>query len=715
MTRARTADAEGVIEHQGVKIHYEIYGDRGPTILLMPTWTIVHKRSWKMQVPYLARHFRVVTYDGPGNGASDRPTDPAAYGQAAQMAYTLAVLDATGTERAVVVALSRAANWALELAADHPHRVHGTFLIAPSVMLTDRPRSGRVRSVWAADPPDLAPSRVPRLGTDPDSDWAKYNRAYLHEHWDDFLWFFFGQCFSERHSTKAIDDAVSWGRETTPEVLAADVTSGRPDQAAIEDWCARITSPLVTIHGDDDHVVPLRVSELVAERTGGELVTLAGSGHLPMARDPIPVNVLIRDFAERFRPTAPAPRTWHRAGHRPRRVLFVSSPIGLGHGRRDLAIARALRERRSDVEISWLTQHPVTTMLELAGERVHPASAALANESAHIENEAAEHDLHCFEALRRMDEIMVNNFMVFHDLVRTEPFDLVVGDEAWDIDHFLHENPELKRTTYAWLTDFVGYLPTPDGGTREALVAADYNAEMIGHIERWPRLRDRAIFVGDPDDIVPDRFGPDLPGIREWTEAHYDFAGYVTGFEPGRYADREALRAELGYRPGERVCVVTVGGSGVGTGLLARVGAAYEEAARRVAGLRMIVVTGPRIAPDSVRLPDGVEVHAYVDGLHRHLAACDLAVVQGGLTTCMELTATGRPFIYVPLRRHFEQQFHVAHRLRRHAAGRRLDYDELTPDGLGDAIATEIGREVTYRPVPSDGAAKAAALLADLI
>jgi predicted glycosyltransferase len=266
------------------------------------------------------------------------------------------------------------------------------------------------------------------------------------------------------------------------------------------------------------------------------------------------------------------------------------------------------------------------------------------------------------------------------------------------------------------MTDFVGYLPMPDGGDREALVAADYNGEMIEHIARSPRIRDRAVFVGDPDDIVDDRFGPDLPLIRDWTREHYDFAGYVTGFEPDALADRDALRAELGYHPDERVCVVSVGGSGVGTHLLRRAIDAFPAAARRIPGLRMIVVTGPRIDPTSLPAPSGtLEVRAYVPDLHRHLAACDLAVVQGGLTTCMELTATGRPFIYVPLRHHFEQQFHVAHRLRRHGAGRRLDYDDLTPDSLAEAIATEIGREVSYRPVPSDGAARAAALLADLL
>jgi pimeloyl-ACP methyl ester carboxylesterase len=74
--RVRDADAEGFVEHGGVKIHYEVYGTGQPTLLLMPSWTIVHKRFWKGQIPYLARHHRVVTYDGPGNGRSDRRLEP---------------------------------------------------------------------------------------------------------------------------------------------------------------------------------------------------------------------------------------------------------------------------------------------------------------------------------------------------------------------------------------------------------------------------------------------------------------------------------------------------------------------------------------------------------------------------------------------------------------------------------------------------------------
>ena len=310
-----------------------------------------------------------------------------------------------------------------------------------------------------------------------------------------------------------------------------------------------------------------------------------------------------------------------------------------------------------------------------------------------------------------MDEILVNNFMVFHDIVREDRYDLWIGDEAWELDYYLHENPERKRAAYVWLTDFVGWLPMQDGGNRESLVTADYNAEMIEHIARFPRLRDRALFVGNPDDVVGESFGPGLPPIRDWTEQHYDFAGYVTGFDPRKLGDR----GELGYRDDERVCIVTVGGSGVGAHLLRRVIAAFPEAKERVPDLRMVVVAGPRIDPESLPRHDGLEVRAYVHDLYRHLAACDLAIVQGGLTTAMELTASRRPFLYFPLRHHFEQNFHVRHRLSQYGAGRCMDFETDGPSEIAAAIAGEIGREVDYRPVETDGAARAAALIAELL
>jgi predicted glycosyltransferase len=393
-------------------------------------------------------------------------------------------------------------------------------------------------------------------------------------------------------------------------------------------------------------------------------------------------------------------------------VLYLSSPIGLGHARRDIAIAGALRELRPGLRVEWLAQHPVTAMLRHLGEYVHPASEFLASESAHIEAESGEHDLHAFQAIRRMDEILVANFMVFADLAEDEPYDAWIGDEAWELDYFLHENPELKRSAYIWLTDFVGWLPMPEGGAAEAALTADYNAEMVEQIARFPRVRDRSLFVGNAEDVVADPLGPGLPGIREWTSQHFEFTGYVSGHPR---VDRDRARAELGFRPGERVCVVAVGGSGVGGHLLRRVAAAYPQARAAVPGLRMILVAGPRIDPASIGAPPGVEVLGFVPDLYRHLAACDAAIVHGGLTTTMELTAAGTPFIYVPLRNHFEENFHVTKRLANYGAGRRLDYDELTPERIASVLAEEIGRRGAFRPVETDGANRAAQRIAELL
>jgi pimeloyl-ACP methyl ester carboxylesterase len=712
MTRACEPHAEGFVERAGVKIHYEVYGEGGPTILLLPTWTIIHARFWKLQVPYLSRHHRVVTYDGPGNGLSDRTLDPGAYEHDRQVQYALDVLDATGTDRAVVVGLSLGALWGLQLAGEHGERVLGTVVIGATVPLTD---PHPFRAAPGTDVAVLPESRVPLVARDPVEHWAKYDATFWEERHEDFLWFFFGMCFPEPRSTKAIEDCVGWGLDTFPEVLTAEKDTKPPTRETVEKWCAAITSPVLAIHGDRDLISPLSRAQRIAELTGGECVVITGGGHIPLVRDPVKVNHLIHEFADRLAP-APRPKAWTRGRLRPRKVLYISSPIGLGHARRDVAVAQALKRLLDDVQVDWLAQHPVTRVLEGAGETLHPASRWLASESGHIEAESGEHDLHCFDALRRMDEILVNNFHVFDDVVRDGDYDLVVGDEAWDVDHFLHENPELKRFAYAWMTDFVGMLPMPDADERESLLTADYNAEMIEHVERFPWLRDRAVFVGNPDDIVPVTFGPDLPAIRQWTERHYDFSGYITGIDAGALADRAELRRELGWSPDERVCVVTVGGSSVGGHLVRRVSEAYDAARDRVPGLRMVVVTGPRLDADVIAARPGLEVHGFVPDLYRQLTASDLAVVQGGLTTTMELTAAGRPFLYIPLQHHFEQNLHVRHRLEQYGAGRCVSYAEASdPDWLADTIAEAIGSDVAYRPVETGGAERAATLLAELL
>src|SRR6202034_2467002 len=159
-SRARYPDSSGYVKRDGVRLYYEVYGSGEPTVFLLPTWSIIHSRHWKMQIPYLARHCRVVTFDGRGNGRSDRPAD--GYDEREFAADALTVMDATATERAVLVSLSVGAQRGLMLAAEHPERVTGAIFIGPGVSLTPMPAE-RLRYSW---------DEV----LDTDEGWAKDNR-----------------------------------------------------------------------------------------------------------------------------------------------------------------------------------------------------------------------------------------------------------------------------------------------------------------------------------------------------------------------------------------------------------------------------------------------------------------------------------------------------------------------------------------------------------
>ena len=472
---------------------------------------------------------------------------------------------------------------------------------------------------------------------------------------------------------------------------------------------------MIVIHGDEDRIQPHERGAALAEVTGGTLVTLEGSGHCLQARDPVKVNVVLAEFfggGER-----PPERRIIRSTRRLHpRALYVSSPIGMGHAQRDLAIANELRTLRPDLEVVWLAQDPVTRVLESAGETIHPASRLLANESAHLEALTGEHDLHVFQAWREMDEILLANFMLFHDIVRDDRYDLWLGDEAWELDFYLHENPELKTTPYVFLTDFVGWLPVNGlADSREAFLTADYNAHNIEHLERYPYVRDRALFVGSREDVIPRDFGPGLPFIPDWTSRHFDYIGYVLPFDPAEFADTKRLRRELGFDAGRPLLVASVGGSGVGVHLLRRIAAAFAELRRDVPEAELLLVCGPRIDPAQIEPVEGMRALGYVHDLFRTLACCDLAIVQGGLTTTMELVANRRPFIYVPLQNHFEQNTHVAHRLSRYGAPEPTPYEETTPAELAELMRTRLGAAVDYLPVETTGAARAGQSILELL
>ena len=301
--RARQPDSSGHVDCDGVEIYYEVHGDGEPTILLLPSWMIVDSRFWKPQVPYLARHFRVVTYDPPGNGKSSRPLDPAAHGVYAHLRYTQRVLDEVGVGRSILVGLSQGGQFGVSFAAEHPDRVLGMALIGPATPVLKSGPSIRHRFImehFELPYPPLDPSRV-KLGVrDDPHDWTKFNRSYWLDELEDFAWFFFGQCFPEPHSSKQIEDSVGWTMQTTGKLLGAEWDTPNGDIDTYRRWAAKVNCPVLLIHGSEDYIIPIAVSEELARLTGGKLVTMEGAGHIPQARDPVRVNLILKDFIDRI-------------------------------------------------------------------------------------------------------------------------------------------------------------------------------------------------------------------------------------------------------------------------------------------------------------------------------------------------------------------------------------------------------------------------------
>jgi pimeloyl-ACP methyl ester carboxylesterase/predicted glycosyltransferase len=618
-----------------------------------------------------------------GNGRSDRPEGQDVYTFDAYYQDFVAVLDAIGAEKLAVVGISATAKTALRLAAEQPERV--THVVIAGGFAESR-----------FDHPKMAERRRA------ESELARGN-------WPEYLHWFFSIVFNEPHSTKPFEDGVRYGWATTGATVDWGL-NGWLD-ADVRDLARRVSCPTLVIHGDGDKRVPYAKGEEIHELVrDSQLLTIGGGGHLTSVRDPVIFNRSLRDFVA----GSPRTSTWTRAMSRRRKALFISSPIGLGHVQRDLAIARELRKLHPDLDIDWFTVDPAARYLEQEGERVHPITKRLANESRHFEHVAGEHDLSAFFALRTMDEIMVHNFMTFSDLMEAEHYDLVIGDEAWDVDYYYHENPEAKRQPFVFLTDFVGCLPM-ENDEREAHLCADRNADDIEHVARFPYVRDAAIFVGNPADVTEDPFGPGLPSIRAWTDRNFAYAGYALPFDPAAFADTERLRARLGYRTDERIAIAAVGGTGVGGHLLKKIAQAFPRMKRQVPELRMILVAGPRLSPDTFPKLDGLEIRPYVHNLFEHLACSDLALVQGGLSTCMELVATRRPFLSFPLARHFEQCVHVRRRLANYGADNSVDYHAVTPEALADRALAQMHAPVRYQPVEADGAVRAARRISEVL
>lgn len=285
--------------NDGVRSYYELFGPENAerTVVALPTWSLVHSRCWKMQVPYLAHAgFRVITFDGRGNGRSDIPES--GYRMEDFAGDALAVLDRLGVERASLLAFSSGGKWCAYLAGNHEERFDRAVMIAPAVALSGTSR--KPMNDFLQEPPH-------RGG------WNRYNAVHWREDLPDFTEWFGRKIFSEPHSTKGADDIVAWSTTTTPESLIATVVEGEtPSMPRL--WPS-IRIPVLLVHGSDDQVIPLSNSlELQAANPNVELFVLQDAGHAPHLRDPVKFNLVMREFLERPLPAPATTATESRPG-----------------------------------------------------------------------------------------------------------------------------------------------------------------------------------------------------------------------------------------------------------------------------------------------------------------------------------------------------------------------------------------------------------------
>ena len=393
-------------------------------------------------------------------------------------------------------------------------------------------------------------------------------------------------------------------------------------------------------------------------------------------------------------------------------VLYISGSVGLGHATRDMAIVNELRRVCRDVEIVWLASGPAKMLLEERKETLLEESDSYYDVNEAAWSAAKGTSLNLFWYGKRAGNGWLHNIALFKKIISRYSFDLVVADEAYEISYCVSRAKDGFKTPFVEIVDFIGFEPMT-GRPAERIQLWVMNRV-------WARTGKREVpgyhtlFVGEPDDVPDERFGLFLPRKREYVNKRCTFLGYVLGFEPGDYKDRDAIKKRLGYRGGPLV-VCSSGGSPVGRELLRLCRRACPLIKRRFPNLRMVLVCGPSIPPEGIESGKSVTVKGFVPNLYEHFAASDIAVVQGGGSSTLELSALQRPFIYFPLEDHFEQQRLIPGRLLRHGAGIKMSYCETTPESLAEAICAQIGKPVDYRKIPIHGARKAAEYIAGLL
>ena len=396
-----------------------------------------------------------------------------------------------------------------------------------------------------------------------------------------------------------------------------------------------------------------------------------------------------------------------------KKVLFISWQGGMGHITRDLAIADALHKHNPEIELCWLAHPLATRLLEEAGERLLPESDLSVDYNLAGLKALTGFQLNLMKYIIHSWKPCADNVKLFEQVVRNYTFDLIVGDEIYEIAKALALKKIQIENQIVMIHDFVG-TEAMSSNPLERFLMYYLNRLTAKKYPMIPRSVLRHFFVGEPED-VPDRpFGFLLPNRREWANEHFTFLGHVVRFDPAEYADKGKIRAKLGYG-NEPLIVCATGGTGAGKELLELCAQAYQLIKELIPNLRMVLVCGNLFGTEPPQVPAEFDLEVYIPKLYEHYAACDLAIVVGGGTTTIELTALQRPFLFFPLESQFDQQVYIPNRLARHGAGIRMEFSQTTPESLAKEVVSNVGKEVSYPVIPINGAQKAAELINELL
>ncbi len=391
-------------------------------------------------------------------------------------------------------------------------------------------------------------------------------------------------------------------------------------------------------------------------------------------------------------------------------ILFISWQAAMGHVTRDLAIVKELHRISPEVDVSWVAPPLGAKLIQEAGEKLLPESEQVEDYNLVAVQATEKFGLNLMKYVQNYQEPSKKNAKLVNQLLQNYDFDLIVGDEIYETLVAFAENKIKLNCPVIMIEDFIG-IQAMDKSLIMRIGAYLKNRKLVKATEKTSSTITH-LFVGELEDIADRRYDFFLPNCRDFARKYYRLLGHIVRFNPTEYRDKTEIRTKLGYGD-EPLVICATGGTGIGKELLELCGKAYPLLKKEIPDLHMVCVCGELLGLDPPKISAEIELHRYIPDIYEHYAACDLAVVVGGGTTTIELTALRKPFIFFPLEDQFDQQIYVSERIARHKAGVRMEYRQTTPEMLAQAILKNIGRKIETKSIPFDGAKKAAEIISE--